>query len=114
MFYKMIQIKRKSQILSLFVIYSGLSACQSQPLQLGQTGNPFQYERMLSKAEACIAQKNNSSQCYQQAFPRRCNNFAKDMHLKQNSIQNKLINCVSACQQAPIASRSFGACSVIL
>ena len=106
--YKTFPLKLTIKIPAFVITGLLLTACQSQQ------ADQYQFANMLAKAEDCIAQKNDSKQCYQQAFPRRCRNFANDISSARATTQQKLNNCVSACQQAPIASRSLGACSVIL
>lgn len=92
-----------------------LSACQTPLLNSSQQeSNPFQFSNMLASAENCIDQQKNKIQCYQQAFPKRCRNFAKELESQQATTRAMLNNCVSACQQASIASRSFGACATTL
>jgi hypothetical protein len=113
--YKTFPLKLTIKIPTVVITGLLLTACQSQhAAHHQQTNAQYQFADMLAKAEDCIAQQNDSKQCYQQAFPRRCRNFTNDMNSERATTQQKLNNCVSACQQAPIASRSIGACSVIL
>lgn len=105
---KTFPLKLTIKVPTFVIISLLLTACQSEQ------ASQYQFSNMLAKAESCIAQQNNSKQCYQKAFPRRCSNFANEMNSERATTQQKLNNCVSACQQAPIASRSLGACAVIL
>jgi len=92
-----------------------VAACQSPQLTRGVTGSDKPaYDQMLAAAHSCITQHGQVEQCYRQAFPKRCGNFASEMQFDKATTQKKLNNCVSACQQTTIASRTFGACAVIL
>lgn len=86
----------------------------SQQLTINSTSNnQYNFSSMLSQAESCRA-NNDSNQCYKDAFPQRCGNLAAELNFNSSSEQKKMSNCVSTCQQASIASRSFGACSIRL
>lgn len=101
--------------ITLIFLSSLIFGCQYQQInQSPVLSSDLEFTSMLSKAESCISNNSNSGQCYQKAFPQRCRNFATEMNSERSTTREKLNNCISACQQATIASRSLGACSTIL
>ena len=109
-----LMLKTAYQI-TLILLSSLIFGCQYQQTnQFRALSSELEFTSMISKAESCISKNSSPSQCYQKAFPQRCRNFANEMNFERSTTREKLNNCVSACQQAPIASRSLGACSVIL
>lgn len=101
--------------ITLILLSSLIFGCQYQQTnQFRVLSNELEFTSMIRKAESCISKNSSPSQCYQKAFPQRCRNFANEMNFERSTTREKLNNCVSACQQAPIASRSLGACSVNL
>lgn len=98
-------------VLSLALV----AACQSPQLtqDISDSDKPI-FDKMFATAQSCINKNGQIEQCYRQAFPQRCVNFAAEMQFNKSTTQKKLTNCVSACQQSTIASRSFGACAIVL
>lgn len=101
--------------ITLIFLSSLIFGCQYQQInQSAVLNSDPEFSSMLSKAELCISKNTDTSQCYQKAFPQRCRNFASEMNSERSTTRAKLNNCISACQQATVVSRSLGACSTIL
>lgn len=99
----------------LMVSLIALAGCQSpQFFETTKHTTSSDFSTLLSTAEICITKNGEADQCYRDAFPRRCHKLSTEMVLNKTSTRKKLYNCISTCQQAPIASRVIGACSTLL
>jgi hypothetical protein len=99
-------------ILGVFTVLAG---CQSQSLiNVSASPAPHPLSGMLSKARDCIEITGNEQQCYQNAFPRRCQKLSIAAANERKAALKKLSNCLSTCEDAPLFSRSFGACSTVI
>jgi hypothetical protein len=98
-------------IVSLIV----MAGCQSQQfIEITKHKTTPDSSTLLSNAELCISKNGDAGQCYRNAFPRRCHKFSANLVFNKTSTRKKLDNCISTCQQATIASRAIGACSIML